>query len=339
MAPPVLAVSDLQKHFPASPGLFGSRAVVRAVDGVSFGIEAGETLGLVGESGSGKSTVARCVLRLLTPTDGRVLLRGTDITRMSRRALRPWRRHMHMVFQDPYGSLDPRMRVGQIVAAPLRHHGIADRDGARQRVATLLARVGLGPEHRDRYPHQLAGGQRQRVAIARALVLQPALLVLDEPLSALDASIQAAVINLMVDLQQEMGFASLFVTHDLSAAEYLCDRIAVMYLGRIVELAPRRALFARPTHPYTQALLAAVPVPDPRVRGGRARIVLGGAVPSLLESPPGCAFHPRCPVVIPRCRTEMPALVAVGPDGHQASCHRIGPDGEPPVLVARTPGD
>ena len=332
MPAPVLGVTDLRKHYPVATGLFRARGLVRAVDGVSFAIAAGETLGLVGESGSGKSTVAKCVLRLLDPTGGRVVLRGTDITRVSRRALRPLRQHMHIVFQDPYSSLDPRMRVRQIVAGPLRHHGVSAPGEMAARVAAVLAKVGLRAELGDRYPHQLAGGQRQRVAIARALVLRPSLLVADEPLSALDASIQAATINLLVDLQRELGFACLFITHDLSAAEYLCDRIAVMYLGRIVELAPRHALFARPRHPYTQALLSAVPVPDPRVQRTRSRIVLEGVLPSPLDPPPGCAFHTRCPVAIARCRTEAPALAAVG-DGHLASCHRIGPGGEGPVLV------
>jgi oligopeptide/dipeptide ABC transporter ATP-binding protein len=303
------------------------------VNGVSFAIRAGENLALVGESGSGKSTVGKCVLRLLEPTAGRILLDGTDVTHLSRRGMRPFRQRMHIVFQDPYSSLNPRMTVGRIVAGPLIHHGLASAAAARDRVADMLAKVGLRPEISERYPHQLAGGQRQRVAIARALILRPSLLVADEPLSALDASVQAATINLLLDLQRDLGFSSLFITHDLSAAEFLCDHIAVMYLGQIVELGPRRELFAHPKHPYTQALLSAVPVPDPRAQRSRRRIVLEGSIPSPIHPPDGCTFHTRCPVATSRCRFEAPALADVTGQGHLASCHLIGPSGTAPTLA------
>jgi len=333
MSEPVLSVSNLTKHFPVSAGIFGTAGVVHAVNGVSFAIRAGENLALVGESGSGKSTVGKCVLRLLEPTAGRILLRGSDITRLSRRAMRPFRRHMHTVFQDPYSSLNPRMTVGRIVGGPLLHHGLATGSAVQDQVADMLAKVGLLPEISERHPHQLAGGQRQRVAIARALILRPSLLVADEPLSALDASVQAATINLLLDLQRDLSFSCLFITHDLSAAEFLCDNIAVMYLGRIVELSPRRELFAHPKHPYTQALLSAVPVPDPRAQRSRRRIVLEGTIPSPIRLPDGCAFHTRCPVATSRCRSEDPPLTDVTGQGHFASCHLIGPGGEAPALA------
>jgi oligopeptide transport system ATP-binding protein len=333
MSQPVLSVSGLVKHFPIPAGIFGTAGAVRAVNGVSFTIGAGENLGLVGESGSGKSTVGKCVLRLIEPTAGRILLRGVDITHRSRREMRPLRRHMHIVFQDPYSSLNPRMTVGRIVAGPLIHHGVASGSQLDGQVSDILAKVGLRPEIRDRHPHQLAGGQRQRVAIARALVLNPSLLVADEPLSALDASVQAAIINLILDLQQELRFSCLFITHDLSAAEFLCHHIAVMYLGKIVEMAPRQELFAHPKHPYTQALLSAVPVPDPQVQRGRRRVMLEGTIPSPFDPPPGCAFHTRCPVAMPVCRTEEPGFYDVTGHGHAASCHLIGPGGEVPSLA------
>ncbi|MER7172182.1 ABC transporter ATP-binding protein, partial [Streptomyces mesophilus] len=265
---PVLDVRDLQRHFPAPSGS------VRAVDGVSLTIGPGEVVGLVGESGSGKSTVGRCVVRLDTPTGGEVLIDGTDVTTLSARQMRPLRKKVHLVFQDPSSSLNPRMTIRQIIAEPLRLHGLATRAEASARVDELLRQVGLRPELADRNPHQLSGGQRQRVSIARALSVEPALLVADEPTSALDVSVQASVLNLLADLQKERGFGCLFITHDLAAVEYLADRIAVMYLGRIVEQAPAAELFADPKHPYTQALLSAAPVPDPRA--SRERIVLGG---------------------------------------------------------------
>jgi peptide/nickel transport system ATP-binding protein len=333
MSDPVLTVSDLVKHYPIPSGIFGTAGVVHAVNGISLRLEPGENLALVGESGSGKSTVGKCVLRLIEPTAGRILFQGIDITHRSRREMRPLRRHMHIVFQDPYSSLNPRMTVGQIVAGPLIHHGITSGSELDGRVSHILARVGLQPEIRERYPHQLAGGQRQRVAIARALILGPSLLVADEPLSALDASVQAAIVNLLLDLQQELGFSCLFITHDLSAAEFLCDRVAVMYLGKIVEQAPRQELFTHPKHPYTQALLSAVPLPDPRAQRTRRCVVLEGTIPSPIDPPPGCAFHTRCPVAIPACRVRVPELKDVTGRGHSASCHLISPGGEAPSIA------
>jgi oligopeptide transport system ATP-binding protein len=328
-----LEVRDLAMHFHVSRGLFGRGAVVRAVDGVSFEIGPGEILGLVGESGSGKSTIGRCVARLLEPTAGQILLNGQDITHLRSAAMRPIRRSMHVVFQDPYSSLNPRMTVGEIVGGPLRHHRLAAGARLQERVAKGLADVGLRPELRDRYPHQLSGGQRQRVAIARALILRPGLLIADEPLSALDASVQAATINLLLDLHTDLGFACLFITHDLSAAEFLCDRIAVMYLGKIVEVAATERILARPRHPYTQSLLAAVPVPDPDAQRSRRRIVLQGELPSPLAPPAGCAFHTRCPVAVERCRVEVPPLIEVGP-GQLAACHLAEPNGTLPDITS-----
>ncbi|MEV3858876.1 oligopeptide/dipeptide ABC transporter ATP-binding protein [Streptomyces sp. NPDC050095] len=319
---PVLEVRDLQRHFRAPTG------AVRAVDGVSLTIAPGEVVGLVGESGSGKSTVGRCVVRLDQPTGGEIVLDGTDITTLSPRAMRPLRKKVHLVFQDPSSSLNPRMTIRQIIAEPLRLHGLANREEASRRVDELLRQVGLRPELADRGPHQLSGGQRQRVSIARALSVEPALLVADEPTSALDVSVQASVLNLLADLQRERGFGCLFITHDLAAVEYLADRIAVMYLGRIVEQAPAAELFADPKHPYTQALLSAAPVPDPAEQRGRSRIVLGGDLPSPLDPPPGCHFHTRCPLATDRCRTEAPALRTFG--SRQVACHLVGEDGTAP---------
>jgi oligopeptide/dipeptide ABC transporter ATP-binding protein len=335
----VLEVNDLAKHFPLSNGLIASRDVARAVDGVTLAIAPGETLGLVGESGSGKSTVGKCILRLLRPTSGHVILEGTDITDLPERKLRPLRRMMHIVFQDPYASLDPRMTVGDIVAGPLRHHGVATGRAADERVDQMLALVKLQPEIRGRFPHQLSGGMRQRVAIARALVLRPRLLVADEPLSALDASVQAAILNLLVELQHELGFSCLFITHDLSAAEFFCDRIAVMYLGRLVETASREQLFNRPKHPYTQALLSAVPLPDPRAQRARRRVILEGEIPSPTDIPSGCVFHPRCPLVFDECRSVEPRLVDADRDGHLARCHLVGPGTVPNVLARASTRD
>lgn len=331
---PVLEVTDLTKHFPVRNGLFAVRGAVRAVDGVSLAIAPGESLGLVGESGSGKTTVGKCVLRLLRPTAGRVVLDGTDITRLPESKLRPLRRTMHIVFQDPYSSLDPRMSVRDIVAGPLRHHHTVRGREVGARAEEMLALVGLRPEVGGRYPHQLSGGMRQRVAIARALVLRPRLLIADEPLSALDASVQAATINLLVELQRQLGFACLFITHDLSAAEVLCDRIAVMYLGRIVETGTREELFSRPKHPYTQALLSAVLVPEPGAQRARRRIVLEGDIPSALDPPSGCAFRTRCPLAFDRCRTEEPQLADADHDGHLARCHLVGPGASPDLVGA-----
>jgi oligopeptide transport system ATP-binding protein len=332
MSEPVLEVSDLVKHYAA--GERGS--VVRAVDGVSLTIGQGEVLGLVGESGSGKSTVGKCVLRLTQPTAGRIRLAGRDITRMSRRGLRSLRRDVHIVFQDPYSSLNPRFTVGRIVAEPLLRHGIARRSAAADRVTAMLGKVGLGPETRDRYPHELSGGQRQRVGLARSLILEPKLVVADEPVSALDVSVQASVLNLIADLQRDMGFSCLFITHDLSVVEFLADRIAVMYLGQIVETGPRDRLFAAPEHPYTQALLSAAPVPDPAEQRRRSRVVLGGDPPSPVHPPAGCRFHTRCPVAVERCSAEPPDLTNRRLSGdHLTACHLVTSDDVPDARGAR----
>ncbi|MEU3183531.1 oligopeptide/dipeptide ABC transporter ATP-binding protein [Streptomyces sp. NPDC006923] len=328
--PPVLEITSLTRHFAASKG------TVRAVDGVSLTVARGEVLGLVGESGSGKSTVGRCAVRLDEPTSGTVRINGTDITRLTPRALRPLRKDFHLVFQDPSSSLDPRMTVGRIIAEPLRLHGIARGAAARQRVAELLRQVGLRPEHIDRHPHELSGGQRQRISLARALSVDPGLLIADEPTSALDVSVQASVLNLLADLQRDRGFGCLFITHDLAAVEFLADRIAVMYLGQIVEQAPTAELFADPKHPYTQALLSAAPVPDPVEQRSRRRIVLSGELPSPLAPPPGCRFHTRCPVAVDRCRGEIPALrsIPAAGDDRQVSCHLVTEDGTAPDAAA-----
>jgi oligopeptide/dipeptide ABC transporter ATP-binding protein len=316
---PVLEVVGLRKHFPVRRGLL-RRAIghIRAVDDVSFIIRAGETLGLVGESGCGKTTVGRTVLRLIEPTAGTIKLDGRDITALSRTELRPFRRQMQIIFQDPFSSLNPRMRAGDIVAEPIRLHGGITRQARRERVAELFERVGLRRAQMDSYPHQFSGGQRQRIGVARALSLNPRLIVGDEPVSALDVSIQAQVINLLVDLQRELKLSYLFISHNLAVVEHISDRIAVMYLGRIVEYTDKATLFTRPLHPYTEALLAAVPVPDPRIR--RAKRVLEGDVPSPLRPPSGCHFHTRCPHVQARCRAEAPTLREVAP-GHHVACH------------------
>ncbi|HEY1362928.1 MAG TPA: dipeptide ABC transporter ATP-binding protein [Xanthobacteraceae bacterium] len=316
---PLLEVQGLSKHFPVVRGVL-RRTVghVLAVDGVSFSIERGETLGLVGESGCGKSTVARSVLRLIEPTSGSIKLDGTDITLLGRAALRPFRRQMQIIFQDPFSSLDPRMTAGAIVGEPLRVHGLLHGSARRHRIASLFERVGLRPAQMDAYPHQFSGGQRQRIGIARALALEPRLIVADEPVSSLDVSIQAQVLNLMVDLQRELGIAYLFISHNLAVVEHISDRIAVMYLGRIVELADKRTLFTTPQHPYTEALLAAVPVPDPTVK--RRKRILQGDVPSPVHPPAGCHFHPRCPCAVERCRLEAPPLREVR-RGQWVACH------------------
>nr|WP_190081846.1 oligopeptide/dipeptide ABC transporter ATP-binding protein [Streptomyces longisporoflavus] len=332
-ATPVLELDALERHFAGHGG------IVRAADGVTLTVGKGEVVGLVGESGSGKSTVGRCAVRLDEPTGGTVRINGRDVTRLSRRALRPLRKDFHLVFQDPSSSLDPRMTVGQIIAEPLRLHGIAKKDAARARTAELLGQVGLRPEHAQRRPHELSGGQRQRISIARALSVDPDLLVADEPTSALDVSVQASVLNLLADLQRDRGFGCLFITHDLAAVEFLADRIAVMYLGQIVEQAPTAELFADPKHPYTRALLSAAPVPDPAIQRTRRRIVLSGELPSPLAPPPGCRFHTRCPLAVDRCRTEAPELRelpgnAAEGGGRQVSCHLVGDDGTAPDAAA-----
>ena len=318
---PLLEVRNLVKHFYVSGGLFGGReGVVRAVDDVSFAIHRGETLGLVGESGCGKTTTGRCILQLERPTRGQILFEDRDLATLGPEELRAVRRRMQVIFQDPYSSLNPRMTVGQIITKPLAVHRIVPDPVKREaRVQELLGHVGLLPQHARRYPHQLSGGQRQRVGIARALAMEPALIVCDEPVSALDVSIQAQIINLLEDLQREFGLTYLFVAHDLSVVRHISDRVAVMYLGRIVELADRKALYDDPLHPYTRALLSAVPIPDPELEARREHIVLGGEVPSPLHPPSGCVFHPRCPIAIDRCRAVVPELREIKP-GHWAAC-------------------
>jgi oligopeptide/dipeptide ABC transporter ATP-binding protein len=317
--PPLIEVTDLKKHFPIRKGVLG-RTVgnVLAVDGVSFSIDEGQTLGLVGESGCGKTTVGRTVLRLIEPTSGQIKVRGREISDLGRAEMRPLRRQMQIVFQDPFSSLNPRIRVGKIVGEPLKVHGVGGKEERRERVAKLFQRVGLRPEQIDNYPHQFSGGQRQRVSIARALALDPDFIVADEPVSALDVSIQAQVINLLVDLQRDLGLSYLFVSHNLAVVEHISHRVAVMYLGRIVEYADKASLFANPLHPYTEALLAAVPLPDPALTRTRHRVT--GDVPSPINPPSGCHFHPRCPIAEARCKVERPALREVAP-GRLVSCH------------------
>jgi oligopeptide/dipeptide ABC transporter ATP-binding protein len=319
-ATPVLEVRGLKKHFPVRKGLL-ARSVGRvlAVDGVSFTVAEGETLGLVGESGCGKSTLARLVLRLIEPTDGRIMINGQEITGLGKAALRPYRREMQIIFQDPFSSLDPRMNAGEIVGEPLQVHRIADGKERARRVAELFEQVGMRATQMRSLPHEFSGGQRQRLCIARALALNPKLIVADEPVSALDVSIQAQVINLMMDLQREKRLSYLFIAHDLAVVSHISHRIAVMYLGKIVEYADKTTLFRNPLHPYTEALLAAVPVPNPKLR--RARRTLPGDVPSPMRPPPGCAFHTRCPYAEARCRVEAPRLQEIAP-GHAVSCHR-----------------
>jgi oligopeptide/dipeptide ABC transporter ATP-binding protein len=320
----ILDVRNLVKHFPVGRGLLsGAAGMIRAVDGVSFSIRRGETLGLVGESGCGKTTTGRCILQLERPTAGEVIFQGQDLTKFSLAQLRPIRRKIQVIFQDPYSSLNPRMTVGQIIAEPLAVHGIvATRNAQKARVLELLSRAGLLPSLADRYPHELSGGQRQRVGVARALAMEPTLIVCDEPVSALDVSIQAQIINLLEELQAEFRLSYLFVAHDLSVVRHISDRVAVMYLGKIVEIADRQALYEDPLHPYTKALLSAVPIPDPAVEATREHVVLKGEVPSALHPPSGCVFHPRCPIAIDDCKGVVPPLREIKP-GHWAACIRV----------------
>jgi oligopeptide/dipeptide ABC transporter ATP-binding protein len=315
MSEALLQVEHLVKHFPVRGG------VVRAVDDVSFSVSRGETLGLVGESGCGKTTTGRCILQLERPTSGRILFEGVDLAALDERSLRAVRRRVQVIFQDPYSSLNPRMTVGQILAEPLKVHGIVpDKTARAARVRELLGQVGLLPQHARRYPHQLSGGQRQRVGIARALAMEPSLIICDEPVSALDVSIQAQIINLLEDLQRRLGLTYLFIAHDLSVVRHISDRVVVMYLGRVVEVADRKSLYEHPIHPYTRALLSAVPIPDPKLEAQRERTVLRGEVPSPLNPPSGCVFHPRCPIAEARCAAQVPELRQIRP-GHLGACH------------------
>ena len=319
----ILRVEDLKVHFPLRKGVLIQRQVgsIKAVDGVSFALERGGTLGLVGESGCGKSTTGLAILRMLETTAGRIVFEGRDITHTGKDEMRPIRRRLQMVYQDPYGSLNPRMKVRDIVGEPLEVHGMAgDANAYDERVKELIAMVGLLPDMAERYPHEFSGGQRQRIGIARALALNPSLVICDEPVSALDVSIQAQVVNLFMALQERLALTYVFIAHDLAVVRHVCNRIAVMYLGRIVEIARRDELYKTPLHPYTEALLAAIPVADPEVEARRPRAIVAGEVPSALKPPSGCRFHPRCPKAMDKCRTSDPPLVDLGA-GRSVACH------------------
>ncbi|MEZ0092667.1 ABC transporter ATP-binding protein [Streptacidiphilus sp. EB129] len=338
-ADPLLQLRDLVKYFPIRRGIVVKREIgrVHAVDGVNLSVRRGETLGLVGETGCGKSTLARCADRLYPVTSGQVLFDGEDITRLDRRRLRPYRRQIQMVFQDPYGALNPRRRVGSIIGDPFAIHGTADGEQRKREVQQLMELVGLNPEHYNRFPAEFSGGQRQRIGVARAVALRPRLIIADEPVSALDVSIQAQIINLLADLQSDFGLTYVFITHDLSVVRHVSDRIAVMYLGQVVELAPTEELHRRPRHPYTNALLSAASVADPDAAAARQRIVLTGDVPSPVAPPRGCRFHPRCPKARRRCVEEAPVPLARpgDPDSHLTACHFPVEPGED--LTALTP--
>ncbi len=327
MAEPLVSVRDLEVHFPISGGLLSRRplGVVHAVDGVDLDIARGETLGLVGESGCGKSTLGRAILQLVRPTAGEVRFDGQALTGLSDEQIRPLRRRMQMVFQDPFSSLNPRMKVGDAITEPMLAHGLATKADARDKAVELFRIVGLNPGMLDRYPHEFSGGQRQRVGVARALAVEPDFIVCDEPVSALDVSIQAQIVNLFEELRERLGLTYVFVAHDLAVVRHLSDRVAVMYLGQIVEIAPKRELYAAPLHPYTRALLSAAPVPDRAVEAKRERILLQGEVPSPLNPPAGCRLHPRCPHVRPECRVVIPKLQQRA-NGHWVACHLYGED-------------
>jgi oligopeptide transport system ATP-binding protein len=318
-------VRDLKMYFPVTAGLIFQRKIadVKAVDGINFEVKKGETLGLVGESGCGKSTTGRAILQLYKPTAGSVDFGGTELTKLKGNDLRRMRRRMQMIFQDPYASLNPRMSVGSIIGEPLQIHGLSKGGAARrERIQELMRVVGLNPYYANRYPHEFSGGQRQRIGIARALAVEPDFIVADEPVSALDVSIQAQIINLMEDLQHQFGLTYLFIAHDLSVVRHISDRVGVMYLGKMMEMADRNELYENPLHPYTKALLSAVPVPDPSVENSRERIILTGDVPSPLRPPPGCVFNTRCPIAIEECRQVLPEWRDVG-GGHMVACHRV----------------
>ena len=318
----LVEVRDVKKYFPITAGVFSRHvADVKAVDGVSFKIKRGETLGLVGESGSGKTTIGRCILRLLESTSGSIYFDGQDITHIGPREMRAKRKEMQVIFQDPYASLNPRMTVGDIIAEPLQIHKLAKGPQIDAKVNDLLRTVGLSTYHANRYPHEFSGGQRQRIGVARALAVSPKFIVADEPVSALDVSIQAQVVNLLQDLQQQFGLTYLFIAHDLSVVRHISDRVAVMYVGKVMELAGRDALYEKPLHPYTQSLLSAIPIPDPRAEARRERIILEGDIPSPVRPPSGCRFHTRCPIAYERCRVEVPELLNYG--DHFVACHKV----------------
>jgi len=318
---PLVDVRHLTKHFPSGGGLLGgARHVVHAVDGVSFTIAEGETLGLVGESGSGKTTTGRCVLRLVEPTSGAIKFDGADLLQLNRKELRAMRRHMQIIFQDPYSSLDPRMTIGKIIEEPLIVHRLGAKAERQERLRKLMADVGLDAGYMNRYPHEFSGGQRQRVGIARALALNPKFIVADEPVSALDVSIQAQIVNLLQDLQEQYGLTYLFISHDLSIVKHISTRVGVMYLGKLVELAPSETIYRRPLHPYTQVLLSSIPVPDPDAK--RERLIPKGDIPTALNPPSGCRFHTRCPYVMPHCKEKEPDLVEVEKD-HHVACYLV----------------
>jgi len=318
----LVEVDSVTKYFPITAGVFSRHvADVKAVDGVSFSIKRGETLGLVGESGSGKTTIGRCILRLLEPTTGSIRFGGEDITKIDGKSMRAKRKEMQIIFQDPYASLNPRMTVGDIIAEPLQIHKLAKGPEVDAKVNDLLRTVGLSPYHANRYPHEFSGGQRQRIGVARALAVSPKFIVADEPVSALDVSIQAQVVNLLQDLQQQFGLTYLFIAHDLSVVRHISDRVAVMYVGKIMELADRDSLYEKPLHPYTQSLLSAIPIPDPRSDARRERIILEGDIPSPVRPPSGCRFHTRCPIAYERCKVEVPELLNYG--DHFVACHKV----------------